>query len=88
MCSSDLDPKSSENPTKAIISLQNDRGTSYDMFVKVRNELLGAYSELRNELALRKYGRAYDLLNEEGKAAVSEVYPQFISEAEPVSVGG
>jgi hypothetical protein len=54
----------------------------------VRNELLGAYSELRNELALRKYGRAYDLLNEEGKAAVSEVYPQFISEAEPVSVGG
>jgi biopolymer transport protein ExbD len=87
-CRGARDPKSSENPSKAIISLQNDRGTNYDMFVKVRNELLGAYSELRNELAERKYGRPYDLLNEEAQTAISEVYPQFISEAEPVSVGG
>lgn len=82
------DPASSDNPGKAVISLQNDRGTSYNTFVKVRNELLGAYTELRNELATRKYGRDYESLNESDKEEVNTVYPQFISEAEPVQVGG
>lgn len=53
-CNGLRSPVSSDNPQKAIISLQNDRGTSYQMFVKVRNEILGAYSELRNELSERK----------------------------------
>ena len=82
------DPASSDNPGKAVISLQNDRGTSYNMFVKVRNELLGAYTELRNELATRKYGRDYESLSEGDKEEVNAAYPQFISEAEPVQVGG
>ncbi|MEY3694171.1 MAG: hypothetical protein RL104_94 [Bacteroidota bacterium] len=82
------DPNSSDNPRKAVISLQNDRGTSYKTFVTVRNELLGAYSELRNDLAERKYGRDYESLSEEDKEAVNEIYPQFISEAEPVKIGG
>ena len=81
-------PKEFRKPHQGDYFDTNDRGTNYDMFIKVRNELLGAYSELRNELAERKYGRSYDLLNEEAQTAISEVYPQFISEAEPVSVGG
>lgn len=82
------DANSSDNPRKAVISLQNDRGTSYKMFVTVRNELLGAYSELRNDLAKRKFGRDYESLSEDNKTYVNEVYPQFISEAEPVKIGG
>lgn len=82
------DPASSDNPGKAVISLQNDRGTSYNMFVKVRNELLGAYTELRNELASRKFGRDYNSLSDEDREVVNAAYPQFISEAEPVQVGG
>ena len=78
---------SSYNPQKAIISLQNDRGTSYQMFVKVRNEILGAYSELRNDLSERKYGKAFITLNDEDRSEIVSVYPQFISEAEPVSIG-
>jgi hypothetical protein len=58
------------------------------MFIKVRNELLGAYSELRNDLATRKYGRDYESLSESEQEEVNAVYPQFISEAEPVEVGG
>jgi len=54
----------------------------------VRNELLGAYSELRNELAERKFGRDYESLSESDKELVNEIYPQFISEAEPVKIGG
>ena len=36
------DPASSDNPDKAVISLQNDRGTSYSMYLKVQNELAAA----------------------------------------------
>lgn len=79
---------SSERPSKAVISLQNNRGTSYKTYVTVRNELIGAYSELRNDLANRKFGKDYKKLSEEQAKVVEGVYPQLISEAEPVSIGG
>ena len=44
-----LNPSSSENPEKAIVSLQNQEGTSYNMYIQVQNELTKAYNELRNE---------------------------------------
>src|SRR5574344_1712968 len=45
--------------SKGVISLQNDRGTSYDMYFKVQNELTGAINELKDELARVRFGRAY-----------------------------
>ena len=54
------DPLSSDNPNKAVISLQNDRGTSYEMFIAVQNELTAAYNELRDEEAMRIHGVLYD----------------------------
>ena len=41
-------PKSSDNPDKAIISLKNERETSYGAYFEVQNELVGAYNEVRN----------------------------------------
>ena len=73
--------------SKGVVSLQNDRGTSYDMYIKVQNELVAAYNDLRNELSLDKFGRSYDDLDEDRRKAVQEVYPQRISEAEPKSIG-
>lgn len=46
-CKGAKSPDSSENPNKAVISLQNDRETSYEMYIAVQNELLAAYNELR-----------------------------------------
>lgn len=46
---------SSENPDKAIISLQNDRETSYEMYIAVQNELIAAYNELRERERQRLY---------------------------------
>ena len=40
--------------SKGVISLQNDRGTSYKMYIQVQNELTAAVNELRNDLAKRK----------------------------------
>ncbi len=83
---------SSDNPDKAVISLQNDRGTSYGMYVKVQNELVAAYEDLREKYAEEEYGKSYRGMDEEeDKDLLSEIkkaYPQKISEAEPLNIGG
>ena len=45
--------------SKQIISLQNDRGTSYEMYIKVQNELVAAYNDLRDELSNSKFQSNY-----------------------------
>lgn len=83
-----------ELPSSALISLQNDRGTRYAMYISVQNELSAAINELRNELSLDKFGVAYSELNpslSEDKPkikAIRAVYPQRISEAEPKDISG
>lgn len=74
--------------SKQVISLQNDRGTSYEMYIKVQNELAAAYNELRDELSLQKFGKAYGELSDDKRKAVKKIFPQRISEAEPKNVGG
>ena len=71
-----------------VISLQNDRGTSYQAYIDVQNELVAAYNELRNELAQEKFQKDYNSLNEDQQKAIRDVYPQKISEAEPKNYGG
>ncbi len=73
---------------KGVISLQNDRGTSYKMYMLVQNELVAAYNELRDEISKAKFGKVYDALPEDQQKAVQKIYPQRISEAEPKTVGG
>ena len=72
---------------KHVISLQNDRGSSYQAYISVQNELVAAYNELRNELAQEKGQKNYADLGEEEQKAVREIYPQKISEAEPKKYG-
>ncbi|OUS01354.1 biopolymer transporter ExbD [Flavobacteriales bacterium 33_180_T64] len=51
-CNGAKNPKSSDNPDKAIISLKNERETSYSTYISVQNELVAAYNDLRNKRAL------------------------------------
>mgnify|MGYP005850650681 CR=1 FL=1 len=74
--------------SKGVISLQNDRGTSYDAYIKVQNELTAAYNEVRDELSMLKFNKKYDKLSEEQAEAIRLVYPMAISEAEPKNIGG
>jgi len=60
---------------KHVISLQNDRGSSYQAYISVQNELVAAYNELRDELALQKWQRPYAELNDEQQKAIREIYP-------------
>ena len=73
---------------KHVISVQTDRGTPYNAYFQVQNELVAAYTELRNEISKEKFGREYQYLSDEQKAAIREYYPQNISEAEPKKYGG
>jgi biopolymer transport protein ExbD/glutaredoxin len=96
-CKGTRSTTSSDHPNKAIISVQSDRGTEYGMYIQVQNELLRAYTELRNRLALDTYKTSYDELekalkkdngNEKLKESVDFIkssYPQIISDAEPTS---
>ena len=54
-CSGKSDPKSSDNPDKAIISLKNERETTYATYISVQNELVAAYNQLRDREFTRLY---------------------------------
>lgn len=100
-CKGKRSASSSDNPQKAIISLQNDRETSYKIYIAVQNELVAAYNALRNREAQRMYGEdftdMYAAYNDPKTAksvrdelkpkveAIQDLYPQKLSEAEPKS---
>lgn len=70
--------------SKHIIYLNNEQGTSYQSFLDVQNELLAAYSELRNELSVQMFsGRMFEELTAVEQDAVMQCYPQKISEEVP-----
>lgn len=75
--------------TKGLISLKNDRGTSYEMYIKVQNEIAAAFRELRNQVSNKHFGRDYDkLLFDDQRDAVNKAVPIRVSEAEPEDIGG
>ena len=74
-------------PKFHVISLQNDRGTEYQAYIEVQNELVAAYNEVRNKLAKAKFGKNYAELGEDEQKAIRMIYAQKISEAEPKNYG-
>ena len=85
-CTGAGNPASSDNPHKAIITVMNDRGTSYELYITIQNELVAAINELRDELALSKFGVPFEELKEEDQKDIQKKFPQKISEAEPVDL--
>ncbi|MBZ9652485.1 ExbD/TolR family protein [Psychroflexus montanilacus] len=97
-CQGAKDPKSSDNPVKAVISLQNDRKTEYGRYIAVQNELVAAYNELRDREANRLYNTDFTDMEaafndpeyqgdkdklKERIGVIKELFPQKLSEAEP-----
>ncbi|MCB0374359.1 MAG: biopolymer transporter ExbD [Sinomicrobium sp.] len=75
-------PALSDSPQEAVISLRNDRETSYKTYVSVLNELIAVYTDLRAAYAKRTWNKTMDELTPAELAAVKKAYPQLISEAE------
>lgn len=96
-CKGKRNPSSSDNPDKAIISLKNERETTYSTYISVQNELVAAYNELRDRRAMELYGISfiemqanYDNVNWVGNRAnlkeriekIKLEYPQKLSEVQ------
>lgn len=71
----------------AVISLQNDIGTTYGVYLAVQNELLAARDELKDMLSTSTFGMVYDELDQERMDAIDDYYSVPISEAEPRKIG-
>ncbi|MFC5047352.1 ExbD/TolR family protein [Aquimarina hainanensis] len=97
-CRGEKDPSSSDNPEKAVISLRNNRETSYKTYIAVQNELVAAYTELRNREAQRLFGKTFVQMEKDLKDVnypgskeklkddikkVQLLFPEKLSEAEP-----
>lgn len=72
----------SDNPTKAIVSLQNNKQTTYKTFIAVQNELAKAYFELRQNYSLSKFNKPFDKLSKEELKHVKAAYPFKLLEVE------
>ena len=102
-CKGERSPESSDNPQKAVISVQNDRLTSYEMYISVQNELVAAYNALRNRESQRLFGWDFTEMKkgiDEGQITgereemiqeqlkqIQELIPLKLSEAEPRKSG-
>jgi biopolymer transport protein ExbD len=80
--------------SKGVISLQNDRSTTYGKYLQVQNELVAAVNELRNDFCKLYFDKEYDELNtgnpveEEIYEGIRKIYKMNISESEPKNIGG
>lgn len=85
-------PSSSDSPKDAVVSYKTDRGTSYDIYLSILDEIMGAYDEI--------YGERVGLTSEEFRnldksdPAQNEIYtraregiPRNVSIAEPTKIG-
>ncbi len=87
----------SEEPSQAVVLLQNKNTTPYRVYLSVFNEIKAAYAELRDDVAERKYGRPYDDLpdgmskngkiyteEDDKKKEVRTIFKETIVEADPI----
>ena len=88
--------KFAESPKKAIVSFKTDRGTSYEKYIQVLDQLQGAYYQIyadRAGIPIEEY-RALDVGNprekalyQKGKGEGEDEIPMAISIAEPTNAG-
>jgi biopolymer transport protein ExbD len=96
-CKGEKSESSSDHPNKAIISVQSDRLTEYGTYIAVQDQLLRAYTVLRNRLSMATYKVSFTELEEAYKdnktnqdlkkkvEFIKTSYPQIISDAEPTN---
>lgn len=78
--------KEAESPKLAIVSLQNDNGTSYETYLAVYNEIKAGYNHIWDNESLRRFGQHYDDLDKRSQIDVRKNYPLVISEVEPSTI--
>lgn len=86
-------PDSSDSPGEAVVSYKTDRGTSYEVYIAILDEVMGAYDEI---YANRVGITSEEFRNLDTKDPVQkQIYdraregiPRNVSIAEPTKIGG
>lgn len=73
--------------SQGVVSLQTTRDTGYQVYIMVQNELTRAFNEVRDEVAMSKFGKKFGDLQEEESKVITKAVPLKISEAEPRNMG-
>lgn len=88
------DPSSSDSPQAAVVSLKTDRGTDYNIYLLVVDEIKKAYNEMRAD-AIGVSLKTYEQMIKDKKASdkakldrARSTIPYQVSDAEPTAVGG
>lgn len=63
-----------------IIEVEVDRDADYDSYFHLQNQIVRAYTELRNAAAMKLYNRTYEDCSEEQRENIMKMYPQRIQE--------
>ncbi len=77
-----VDSQLSDTPQSAVVSLITDRKAPYRIYIDMLDEVIGTYNELRNEGAIRNFGKPYNLLSDHQRQIIKDIYPKKISIAE------
>ncbi len=72
--------------SQGVVSLQTTRDTGYQSYIMVQNELARAFNEVRDDLAMKKFGDKFMNLTEDQRKVISSAIPLKISEAEPRNI--
>jgi len=78
----------SENPRRAVVSIQNDNGTDFDAYLTVYNEIKAGYNAVWEAYAQQQFGKSMAELQQWQVDLVKAEFPQLISESEPTNFGG
>ena len=80
-CNGMQSSEGSDHPKKAVISLQNDRHTRYNDYIKIQDELTKAIYEIRLVYSKKQFNKLPEDLSKEVLKIVKEAYPFMLSEA-------
>lgn len=72
-----------ENNPDYLISLRNERSTSYETYIIAQNKITEAINEIRDNYSIEKFNKLYRDLDEDEQKIVQNEYPIKIAEAEP-----
>ncbi len=68
------------NGSNHVINFRADKGTSYDFYLKIQDQIGSVYNELRNELAMTKYNQTFKELTDDQRNEIKRTYPTRIKE--------
>lgn len=81
-CNGNRLQKASDNPKKAMLSLQASKQSSYSKFIEVQDEITKAFFELRKTYCNNVLNKTIENLSEEELQELKKVYPFNLSETQ------